>query len=102
METVLFAIFSAVCALCAAIAFVRVAHMFQLNSYGAATHLKWTAHNIPSAVPNILSLILAAVCFAADAVRDIESAASTVLHIIVICATVVFALANSAGVYRPR
>lgn len=94
METVLFAIFSAVYALCAALAFIRGAHMFQLNSYGAATHLKWTAHNISSAVPNILSLILAAVCFAADAALDFEGAASTVLHIIAICATVIFALAN--------
>lgn len=94
MELVIFAKFFAAFFLCAAVSFIRGAHMFQLNSYSAATHLKWTAHNISSAIPNILCLILAAVCFAADAFTKINKTASVVLHIAVICAFVIFALVN--------
>ena len=68
MEPIILSIFTAVYAFACTVSFMRTCHMFQLNSYNTSEHLKWQKRNMGTAVTNILSLVLALVCFAGDAV----------------------------------
>ena len=82
MEIYIF-LFCIVCFLASAVfAFMRQAHMFQLNSYGAGTHIKWMFKNPQSMTGNLFALLFGACAFYGDAYAKITGLASYVLHII--------------------
>lgn len=82
MEIYVFA-FCVVCYLLSAVfAFMRQAHMFQLNSYGVGTHIKWMLKNPASMTGNLFALLFGACAFYGDAYANITGLASLVLHAI--------------------
>ncbi len=92
MEIYIFA-FCALCYLASAVfAFLRQAHMFQLNSYGAGTHIKWMVKNPSSLVGNLFALLFLACTLYGDAYAHLSGASSYALHFIFALAFVAFAL----------
>ena len=82
MEIYVFA-FCVVCYLLSAVfAFMRQAHMFQLNSYGVGTHIKWMLKNPTSMTGNLIAHLFGACAFYGDAYANITGLASLVLHAI--------------------
>ena len=64
------------------IAYLRDVHMFQLNSYGAGTHLKWMGKNFSSLIYNIFALLFACVSLFGDYFTAIGGRYLLGLHIV--------------------
>ncbi len=94
MKPIILSIFTAVYAFACTVSFMRTCHMFQLNSYNTSEHLKWQKRNMGTAVTNILSLVLALVCFAGDAVMKFGTTEAVILHAITLAALLLFALSE--------
>ncbi len=95
MELILFAVSTALFLWACVMSFTKQTHMFQLNSYDAATHLKWLAKNPYHIVSNIFALAFLAIAVFSDIIFDLPAKVSAVLHIASALAFFLFALSNS-------
>lgn len=78
----------------AVLAFLNQAHMFQLNSYGAGTHLKWMWKNKTSISLNIFALLFAGMTFYCDLYVHPEGWYDIAIHGLFALAFGVMAIAN--------
>ena len=62
-------------------AFLKNVHMFQLNSYGVGTHIKWIVKNPKSWVAGIFALLFGAVSLFSDFILCEGGRHALILHI---------------------
>lgn len=93
-EFIIFTAFTVFWLFAAATCFLYEAHMFQLNSYSALSHIKWTFKNAAGIIPNIAAIGL---CIIAAVIIDIpanDRIINIILHVLMCIAMAVFAAAN--------
>ena len=61
--------------------FSRQAHMFQLNSYSAATHIKWNLKNPYHTVSNIFAAAFCVIAIFTDVILVPPAIIATVLYV---------------------
>ncbi len=61
--------------------FIKNVHMFQLNSYGVGTHVKWMMKNPSSMIVGIFSLLFMGIALFSDFIRNDSGKHITALHI---------------------
>ncbi len=93
-ETVILAVFTLFWLFAAVTCFLYEAHMFQLNSYSAKTHTKWTLKNISGITPNICSLGFCAIAALCDVVLCTAKISAVIVHIIMCAAMLLSAMIN--------
>lgn len=92
MELIVFIIFTAAWLFASAMCFLYEAHMFQLNSYSAPLHIKWTVKNAGGVLPNIFSLVFAAAYIVFGIIMQTSDGARLIQNIIMCAAMLLFAL----------
>ena len=75
--------------------FLKDCHMFQLNSYGVGTHLKWMTKNASSLVYNIFAVAFLLITFVVDAYKKEIGSSITALHGLFAVVFIVFFVANA-------
>lgn len=93
-ETIIFAVFTALWLLAAIMCFLYEAHMFQLNSYNAKAHVKWTLKNLSGIMPNMFSLGFCAVAVLCDIVLSPAGISRAVVHAFMCAAMLLSAVIN--------
>ncbi|MBE6587571.1 MAG: UDP-N-acetylmuramoyl-tripeptide--D-alanyl-D-alanine ligase [Ruminococcaceae bacterium] len=74
--------------------FLKDVHMFQLNSYGVGTHMKWMMKNFSSVIYNIFALIFLGMSLFSDFVRQDSGKHILILHAIFAAVFAVLIFAN--------
>lgn len=94
METAIFIIFTAAWLWAAIMCFLYEAHMFQLNSYCAKTHAKWTLKNLSGIFPNMVAVGFCVAAVICDITAGTTAGAKAAVHILMCIAMLFSALAN--------
>ncbi|MDD6095616.1 MAG: UDP-N-acetylmuramoyl-tripeptide--D-alanyl-D-alanine ligase [Clostridia bacterium] len=94
MEAVIYYITVALYLWASVMSFSRQAHMFQLNSYSAATHIKWNLKNPYHTVSNIFAAAFCVIAVFTDVILEPPATVATVLYVSFALAFLLFALSN--------
>ena len=82
MELYIFIACTVFFALATVFAYLRDVHMFQLNSYGVGTHIKWMAKNIGFHVFNLFAVVFCALTLYSDVYKAEGGKHIMALHVI--------------------
>ena len=75
-------------------AFLKNVHIFQLNSYGVGTHLKWMGKNVFAHIYNIFALLFGAVTLFSDFYKKDTGFSALVIHAVFALTFLVLFFAN--------